>query len=227
MNPVLDWIPSGLSSIRDIGVAAPLFNPHSSRVETGERPGPAHHARECANAALRRCLSKKYEKSQNVRDPCRAHAPCPAWVPGPLPDRRQRRPILASSARLSGRPAGTTGGVDLHFDKATSNSAMPLLRMPSTLAAASERSKSRPFRQGPRSLIRTTTDRPVAGSVNFTRLPSGRVRFAAVNFFRSNRSPDAVCLPWNLLPYQETLVKVFAVPATAEWDCGVTHELHT
>src|SRR5271157_4849785 len=50
------------------------------------------------------------------------------------------------------------------------------------------------FRTGPRSLIRTTTERSVLRSVTLTQEPRGSVRCAAVNWYMSYGSPLAVCL---------------------------------
>src|SRR5215470_19640437 len=60
------------------------------------------------------------------------------------------------------------------------------------LAAASERSRTRPLVNGPRSLTMTTTLRWERGSVTRNRVPNGRLRCAAVNLFGSYRSPQAV-----------------------------------
>src|SRR5271157_1040129 len=47
---------------------------------------------------------------------------------------------------------------------------------------------------GPRSLIRTTTERSVLRSVTLTQEPRGSVRCAAVNWYMLYGSPLAVCL---------------------------------
>ena len=52
--------------------------------------------------------------------------------------------------------------------------------MPTACAAEFERSIERPRMNGPRSEIRTTTERPFAVFVTRTFVPSGRVRCAAV-----------------------------------------------
>ena len=46
--------------------------------------------------------------------------------------------------------------------------------------------------EGPRSLMRTTTDRPFAWFTTRSRVPNGSVRWAAVSRFGSNISPLAV-----------------------------------
>ena len=67
--------------------------------------------------------------------------------------------------------------------------------MPTASAAAFERSITRPWAYGPRSLIRTTTDLPVCSFVTRTWVPKGRVLWAAVRSLVLNRSPLAVFLP--------------------------------
>src|SRR5262245_62911896 len=63
---------------------------------------------------------------------------------------------------------------------------------PSCLAAASETSSIRPLTNGPRSLMRTTTLRPLFWLVTLTRVPNGRLRCAAVSAPGFMRSPEAV-----------------------------------
>ncbi len=53
---------------------------------------------------------------------------------------------------------------------------VPDFTMPRALAAARETSRMRPLTEGPRSLICTTTDFPLAKLVTLTLLPHGRVR---------------------------------------------------
>src|SRR4249920_3843233 len=62
----------------------------------------------------------------------------------------------------------------------------------SAFAAASDRSSTRPFVNGPRSFTTTTTLRFDLGSVTRRRVPNGRLRCAAVNFAGSYLSPRAV-----------------------------------
>jgi len=61
----------------------------------------------------------------------------------------------------------------------------------------------RPGTNGPRSLILTTTDRPLARFVTRTRLPRGSVVWAAVSAPPSNVSPLAVRRCSNPGPYHE------------------------
>src|SRR3954452_9225105 len=75
--------------------------------------------------------------------------------------------------------------------------------MPTASAAAFERSMTRPWAYGPRSLMRTTTERPVRSLVTRTLAPNGSVLWAAVRSLVLNRSPLAVRLPWKPGPYQE------------------------
>src|SRR6476659_4610277 len=63
---------------------------------------------------------------------------------------------------------------------------------PSCLAAASETSSMRPLTNGPRSLTRTTTLRPLFWLVTLSLVPKGRLRWAAVNAPGFMRSPEAV-----------------------------------
>jgi hypothetical protein len=67
--------------------------------------------------------------------------------------------------------------------------------IPSARAAPVDKSMQRPFTNGPRSLIRTVTLRPLECEVTVTREPNGLVRCAAVIAFKSIRSPDAVRPP--------------------------------
>jgi len=61
----------------------------------------------------------------------------------------------------------------------------------------------RPFANGPLSLMRTSTDRPVSRLVTSTQVPKGSVRWAAVIWPMSYTSPLAVRRPWCGLPYQD------------------------
>src|SRR5215213_3644168 len=62
---------------------------------------------------------------------------------------------------------------------------------------------TRPAAKGPRSLMRTTTERPVRVLVIRTREPKGKLLCAAVKARVLNRSPLAVFLLLNPGPYQE------------------------
>src|SRR5437763_14304435 len=73
--------------------------------------------------------------------------------------------------------------------------ATPGPTIPRVSAAEYETSTTRPGTNGPRSLTRTVTDRPVATFVSRNRVPNGNVRLAAVNFCVSNFSPFAVWVP--------------------------------
>ena len=76
----------------------------------------------------------------------------------------------------------------------------PELMKPSRLAAPFDRSITRPLMNGPRSLIRTTTLRPLLRLVTFNLVPKGKVRCAAVNADGFMRSPEAV---FECSAYQE------------------------
>src|SRR4051812_6000155 len=75
--------------------------------------------------------------------------------------------------------------------------------MPTVSAAAFERSITRPWAYGPRSLMRTTTDLPVRSLMTRTLVPNGSVLWAAVRAWVLKVSPFAVRLPWKPGPYQE------------------------
>jgi hypothetical protein len=83
--------------------------------------------------------------------------------------------------------------------------AKPDFNTPMSLAAPVERSITRPLAWGPRSLIRTTTERPFRRLVTRTFVPKGRVRWAAVNCPGLKVSPLAVRRPEKPLPYQEAI----------------------
>jgi len=88
----------------------------------------------------------------------------------------------------------------------------PLPRLAICLKAASDRSRILPATNGPRSLIRTTTVFPFSLLVTLTRVPNGRVLWAAVKAFLLNFSPLAVGKPWASLPYHEHIPS-----PTASW----------
>jgi hypothetical protein len=75
-------------------------------------------------------------------------------------------------------------------------------RIPIARAAPYERSSDTPFVNGPRSLTRTDTLRPVLGLRTRRQVPKGKVRWAAVRPFGLKTSPDAVRLPASSWPYQ-------------------------
>src|SRR5262245_21215704 len=73
---------------------------------------------------------------------------------------------------------------------ATPDACRPMAR-----AAPNARSITRPRTNGPRSLMRTTTDRPVRTFITLTLVPNGSERWAAVNPCGLKRSPLAVFEP--------------------------------
>src|SRR6266511_4533341 len=73
--------------------------------------------------------------------------------------------------------------------------ATPLLRLAIAAKAARVRSMHRPATNGPRSLIRTIVDLPLARLVTRTRVLNGSVLCAAVKAFGSKTSPLAVRWP--------------------------------
>jgi hypothetical protein len=75
--------------------------------------------------------------------------------------------------------------------------AVPESIIPMLAAAALDRSMIRPPMKGPRSLIRTTTERPLARFWTSTFVPKGSERCAAVSSFGFISSPLAVLLDGN------------------------------
>ncbi len=73
--------------------------------------------------------------------------------------------------------------------------AVPEWIMPSFWAAPRVRSITRPRTKGPRSLMRTTTERPLLRLSTLTRVPKGRLRWAAARAFAFILSPLAVLVP--------------------------------
>src|ERR1035437_10635862 len=80
-------------------------------------------------------------------------------------------------------------------------------------AALCERSILRPFLNGPRSVIVTSTERPLSRFVTIAWLPNGNAMEAAVRSSWSQNPPAAFLWPWNPGPYHE------AIPTT--WGVGV------
>jgi hypothetical protein len=81
----------------------------------------------------------------------------------------------------------------------------PFAVRPIFCAARCERSRLRPRTNGPRSLMRTLTERPFETLVTCTTEPSGSVGEAAVSWLGSNRSPLDVRRPLNPGPYHEAV----------------------
>src|SRR5687768_16091132 len=73
--------------------------------------------------------------------------------------------------------------------------ATPASTIPNWRAAFFDTSIMRPGANGPRSLMVTFTERPLARLVTFTCVPNGNVRCAAVSFSCLNGSPLAVVRP--------------------------------
>ena len=95
---------------------------------------------------------------------------------------------------------GEPGGAPAQSSSASSTRPLPRAIRPICAAADFDRSSTRPRANGPRSLMRTTTDLPLAGLVTRTIDPSGSVRCAAVSRPGLNRSPLAVRWPASSLP---------------------------
>src|SRR6478735_4970183 len=86
--------------------------------------------------------------------------------------------------------------------------------MPMFCAAARDRSSTRPRINGPRSLTRTTTLRPLWLLVTLIFVPKARERCAAVSVAAFMRSPEAVL---ELPPYQDAPPHPFAADASNGW----------
>lgn len=84
---------------------------------------------------------------------------------------------------------------DIHHIFSILTFSTPAESIPICIAAPIDKSISRPFTKGPRSLILTTTDFFVRRFVTLTFVPKGSVRCAAVNACLSNFSPLAVIFP--------------------------------
>ncbi len=129
--------------------------------------------------------------------PLDAHAPC--WF------LRFVKLASASCTHLR-RLCGTSNihqcrdGVCSASLKYSATRARPARRMPNRSAAASLTSMMYGPALGPRSLMRTQTSRPLPTLTTRSRVPSGKVRCAAVRACRSNRSPLAVRRPCQRLP---------------------------
>ena len=78
--------------------------------------------------------------------------------------------------------------------------AVPVRTIPMRRAAALERSRMRLPWNGPRSLTRTTTLRPLRTLVTRSRVPKGNRRWAAVKASGLNRAPLAVRRPRKRSP---------------------------
>src|SRR6266478_5511307 len=87
----------------------------------------------------------------------------------------------------SPRKFGTIVAYEMHTE--------PVPCIPMAWAAPRLRSRATPDTNGPRSLMTTVTDLPVLGFVTVSRVPNGRVRWAAVIPWGSNRCPLAVRWP--------------------------------
>ena len=83
--------------------------------------------------------------------------------------------------------------------------ASPARRIPSRVAAAVDRSITRPGLRFPRSLIRTTTDLRFRRLITLTNVPNGSVGWHAVSASLLKISPLAVCRPSNRPPYHDAI----------------------
>src|SRR5690606_15850168 len=77
--------------------------------------------------------------------------------------------------------------------------------MPTASAPARERSMTRPGLNGPRSLMRTTTERPLSSLTTRTKVLNGKVLCAAVSWLGSKIAPLAVRGPAKPGPYHDAM----------------------
>src|SRR5690606_26856694 len=89
----------------------------------------------------------------------------------------------------------------------------PARMKPSCCAAAFDRSMTRPLMNGPRSLMRTTTDLPLRWLVTLILEPKGRERCAAVIAAGFMRSPEAV---FEVSAYHDALPHPAAAAGAAD-----------
>src|SRR5579885_114847 len=73
--------------------------------------------------------------------------------------------------------------------------------------------------QGPASLTRTLSERPLSGLVTVSTVPSGQVRAAAVLPLASNASPEAVRLPESYQLASTSSPKHLPLGLTYLWTC--------
>jgi rare lipoprotein A (peptidoglycan hydrolase) len=83
---------------------------------------------------------------------------------------------------LSRRPEAWSETAKIQRKTSIETLATPEVGRPITRAAPNVRSMTRPLTNGPRSLMRTTTDRPVFTIITRTRVPNGRGRWAKTVF---------------------------------------------
>src|SRR5579884_4275334 len=146
------------------------------------------------------------DRARRARGAARASADLePARVPADRGPGRHagRGDLRGGDAR--GDAAAVQAARELTRDQSGSIStrSTPRSTKPSARAAPSETSISRRRRNGPRSVIVTTTDRPLRRLVTRTTLPMGRVRCAPVIASGSKRAPLAVRRRPNSAPYHE------------------------
>src|SRR5690606_4127499 len=138
-----------------------------------------------------------------------------AELPGPAHHGPRRRELRRALSAVQGFDGLSPNGAP-HYSAWITTGATPARIRPMRSAAARLRSITRPGVNGPRSLMRTTTERPVAGYSTRTRVPKGSVLCAAVSACMSNGSPLAVRRPWWRSPYQDARPRSITGPAPAE-----------
>src|SRR5262245_57279628 len=114
--------------------------------------------------------------------------------PPSVPARPERRIVAPCFRKETG--ARDHGLVDESLASVSIRTrATPRLRKASISAACEETSITRPRTKGPRSLMVTSTERPLSRFVTLTDVPKGRVRCAAVKLPAWNLDPLAVLFP--------------------------------
>src|ERR1700747_3161727 len=93
--------------------------------------------------------------------------------------------------------------IDVRWTTLTRTRHTPSFVSPILSGALRDRSRLRPLTYGPRSFIRTSTERPLPVFVTRTREPIGRVLDAAVSSWGLKASPSLVRWPTNPGPYQD------------------------
>src|SRR5947207_7435325 len=105
---------------------------------------------------------------------------------------RTAAPAHCAVPKWVGNVAGLAPNTSKRQTRAMQTAVWPDPMKPSWVAAPRERSSMRPLTNGPRSLMRTTTLRPLFLLVTLSLVPNGKLRWAAVNAAGFMRSPEAV-----------------------------------
>jgi hypothetical protein len=166
----------------------------------GDLGSPGLHTRPDEGGIRGRGLLDRLGTRQQIQEvPGRGRAGLGPIVPRIVAIPYDRRPSRGSGAWVT--RVNRAGA----FFTTSRTGARPGCSKPRRRAAARDRSmmRRRGATYGPRSLMRTTTRRPVRRCVTATAVPSGKVRCAAVREYMEKCSPVAVGLPWWNDPYHE------------------------